>query len=203
MKKLKFLIPFIFFFTLAFSNYTELFALVYPREKVVTYRIGRIDPGFNLSKEEAISYASSSAFIWNSGLGKNIFKYDEKGKVVINFVFDKRQKETIEKNILKEKARVEEEDLKNSSSTLKIEKDKINLTKNSYEESVKLFEARVTSFNATVTAINTRGGAYPDEANKLKEEELNIKKDKDELELKRTDLNNLLTSFNKKLKTTI
>ena len=71
-------------------------------EKVLTFKVENIDRQFGLSKENAVNYTKAAAEIWNKGLQKQVLKYDENGEIKISFVYDERQRKTIQNNILKE-----------------------------------------------------------------------------------------------------
>ena len=59
---------------------------------VKTYKLGQLDPRFNLSKSDALKYTDDSAGIWNNAYGKTLFKDDVQGLITVDFVYDERQK---------------------------------------------------------------------------------------------------------------
>ena len=53
----------------------------------ITYRIGSVDAEFGLSYDEVRTAVTEAESLWEDATGKNLFTYDEKGEVVINFIF--------------------------------------------------------------------------------------------------------------------
>ncbi len=57
----------------------------------LTYRIGTIDPRFNITEGEVRNAVSSAESLWEDGTDRNLFTYDPEGEIVVNFVYDERQ----------------------------------------------------------------------------------------------------------------
>lgn len=65
--------------------------LRHPFDSRVHYRIGQIDPQFNLTETELIELAAQAANIWHQGTEKTLFVYDPKATLSIHLRFDERQ----------------------------------------------------------------------------------------------------------------
>ena len=57
----------------------------------IAYHIDGIDSRFNLTKEQAKTYLAQAEKVWEDEAGSDLFYYDEKGSLVVDFVFDERQ----------------------------------------------------------------------------------------------------------------
>lgn len=64
---------------------------VYPTDTRVRYRIGVLDPRFGISADELKSVASQAAMVWQDGIGKPLFVYDDNARLAINLIYDERQ----------------------------------------------------------------------------------------------------------------
>ncbi|MEW5682572.1 MAG: matrixin family metalloprotease [Pseudomonadota bacterium] len=62
----------------------------------VLWRIGKLDPAFNLTLEQAEQAAHNAASQWNKALGKELFRYDSLDGFAIDFVYDARQQQLLE-----------------------------------------------------------------------------------------------------------
>lgn len=66
-----------------------------PCEKPILYSLGELDPRFDLDVNEARVIVEESAERWDRAYGKNLFEYSEESpKVIVNFVYDRRQEVT-------------------------------------------------------------------------------------------------------------
>ncbi len=65
--------------------------LRHPFDSRIHYRIGQIDPQFNVSETELIELAAQAAQIWHLGTGKVLFVYNPAASLSINLRFDERQ----------------------------------------------------------------------------------------------------------------
>lgn len=67
----------------------------------VSWRIGKLDPAFDLTLEQAEQAAHSAATQWNTALGRELFRYDSIDGFAINFAFDERQQQLLQQARLK------------------------------------------------------------------------------------------------------
>src|SRR3990167_6766599 len=63
----------------------------YPCDHPISYRLGTIDPRFNLSRDAASANILAAAALWNTAAAKTLFLPDPDTKLTINFVYDARQ----------------------------------------------------------------------------------------------------------------
>lgn len=67
-------------------------------EHPVTFTVNKIDPKFQISRDEIINETKEAANMWNDLLGHQLFVYDPKSRLDINLVYDERQKLASEVN---------------------------------------------------------------------------------------------------------
>lgn len=63
----------------------------HPFDTRVRYRIGQIDPRFNISEQTLTTLTQQAADIWQTGTGEQHFQYDPNAQLSINLIFDQRQ----------------------------------------------------------------------------------------------------------------
>ncbi|MFC1727357.1 matrixin family metalloprotease [Patescibacteria group bacterium] len=116
-----------------------------PCDQPITYRIGRVDSGYQLSKGEFFTKVEKAAGIWEQALSKNIFVFDEQSPLTINLVYSQRQ------SIL-DKLEGLEGNLADGRGSL----DKMIAE---YQTLSKDFKLKIESFNKEVSFWNQKGGA--------------------------------------------
>lgn len=153
------------------------------------YSLGSIDERFNMSRDEARLVISEAESVWEDATGRNLFSYEEEGKLVINFEYDERQKLVTSEGALKEKLDATEDlsvEVGNTYQTLVIEYDKLKAT---YIKKVSAYEKNLQAYNGEVERYNKEGGA-PEEAY------ASLSKQKEKLDTEQKSLNELSNSLN-------
>lgn len=64
------------------------------------WRLGNLDPAFNLTEAQAIKLISAAASMWNNASGKELLRYDPAQGFVIDFKFDARQQQLLKQRLL-------------------------------------------------------------------------------------------------------
>lgn len=82
-------------------HYTEHVQQSILCEVPIGWRIGKLDPAFNLTQMEAEAVGQRAAALWNDGVGKTLFVYDDANGFPINFSYDERQQEILQETLLK------------------------------------------------------------------------------------------------------
>ncbi len=130
----------------------------------LSYRIGDIDDRFGVSKDEVRMAAYDAEQLWENAVAKELFTYDDaEGSVVINLVYDDRQKNATDAHNLEE-VLVETADL---NDTLSADYEKLlreyEELKAQYQTRAAEYEEDLSQYNQEVTRWNEQGGA-PEEA---------------------------------------
>lgn len=118
-------------------------------DQPIRYKIGQIDPKFNLSQDQFLGDTRQASQLWNDAYNKPLFVYDsEKGNLIISMVFDGRQ--SIKTNIDQQ-----ENQLTNRQSSLQQQIA-------DYEKQSSDFKQKVDALNHEIEDWNSKGGAPPD-----------------------------------------
>lgn len=168
----------------------------YPCDHPLSYKIGSIDPKFNLSRDQVLSDAEFASDIFNTASRKKLFTYSDTAALTVNFVYDDRAELDTKINNLQNQVTDQGKSLKQQIQD--------------YESESKSFQEKIVTFKAKVESYNKEGGAPPDEYDKLVQEQkslrdeansLNAWADKLNLSTKEynlnvSDLNNDTAKFN-------
>jgi len=65
-----------------------------PCERPITYRIGTFDNRFDISQADFLQAVDRASDVWSESIDKELFKYDPRGEVVVNLIYDERQATT-------------------------------------------------------------------------------------------------------------
>ena len=177
-------------------------------DKVLTFRINKVDSRFGISQAEVQNYAKLAANIWNNGLHKKVLEYSDKGRVSIDMVYDERQKSTIENNILIEQAKNKKDDLIGSREEIKMSLENINFLKAKFDADLFNFNSdmsdyntRVANYNSTLSNRGVNDGGVNDVNmfNRLNEEKSNLENRRMEIEDEKTKLNQYIQNYNSDL----
>ncbi len=111
----KLFLPILFALALIFWGYTNI-TRKGPCEVALRYTIGTVDKGFNIDKAYVKSVLEDATHVWENSYGRNLFDYDaghaptrfekyigkyfNRGNIVVNFVYDERQKNSDTTRIL-------------------------------------------------------------------------------------------------------
>lgn len=136
--------------------------LVYDRQRsatraTLTYRIGSVDPRFNLPPGDFEAAVREAAGLWQRAVSREVFRPDSKGIVEVNLVYDHRQAAADRLKALS--LRIEDtkgsyEELKAKFESLKREADQLSadLARDFAEHN-----AEVQAYNARVEGLRQRG----------------------------------------------
>lgn len=188
MKKLLVLIVIILIAVFAFwqikplNTFAANIIYVSPCDAPLTYKIGSVDPRFNLSEDAFKQDIQEAAGIWDTAQGKKLFSYDPKGDITISMVYDERQSLTNKINTL--------------DTTLDTQKGQLTPQLEEYKKRVSEFKQRLAAFNQQVAYWNQQGGAPEDEYNKLNQEQESLQRESNELSAMAQSLNQSTEEYN-------
>lgn len=155
----------------------------------LAYRVGTIDPSFELTTAEAQAIIAEAATVWEAEADQPLFTYDEEADFTINFVFDERQESTNIQQSLRDQLDQTQsvtEELESRQQALVQEYEAINTQ---HEEAAAQYETELAAHNARVASYNEEGGAPPDVY-----DELEVRAH--ELEQQRQAINQLAETLN-------
>lgn len=192
--RFSFLLVFIFTVVIGVGYWYQTTAYICPIP--LEYRIGEVDPSFNLSFEEAKNKVLSAEEQWEESVNRDLFKYSDSAEFTVNFIFDERQAQSYaeerERRFLDGQL-AENEELFEAVTLAQTEYEKLN---RAYRERLGNYETRLQAYNQTVQQYNDRGGAPEKEYAKLEEERIALEQEANQLETTAAELNELANRIN-------
>lgn len=131
--------------------------LLHSFDSRVHYRIGQIDPQFNLSKTEVIDLAKQATEIWHQGTGEALFVYDPSAPLSINLRFDDRQLESNLRHSQEQQLQQQLANQQSNSSVYQQQRLQLGQLRQQLDEREAAFKQRLAHYNRTVQDWNTLG----------------------------------------------
>lgn len=153
-----------------------------PCSKPITYKIGQIDPRFNLKEKDFLENIETATKVWEDPLGRDLFTYDPSGSLTISMVFDERQSFSNQINSLQ--------------GELKNQKDSLSPQVADFKARSQAFNQQVTNLNNEIEYWNSRGGAPQEEYEKIKRKEEELKAEAQKLNELAASLNQQASKYN-------
>jgi cell division protein FtsB len=150
-----------------------------------TFRIGSIDPKYNMTQDEFLLNIQSAARIWSDGYGKQLFAYDPKGDIEINLVYDQRSFLSSQITDLDSKIKQQQQALDPEIA--------------SYKERAAQFRDKVAQLNNDIDYWNSRGGAPENEYESLKSRQTSLRQEAEALSQEAERLNQSTEEFNQQV----
>ncbi len=163
-------------------------------QRGITYTVGRIDAGFNLTEPELRAALDDAGDVWEEVLGYDVFRFDPDGDLDVFLIFDERQEQTqIEQQ---ERANLTQQEGKVDSDTEEINKleEQIRSVERQYESLVRTYDTEKSTYDALIAR-----GATTQE---IKTQEVKLNSLVPDLNEKQDELNILISRFNTKITST-
>lgn len=162
---------------------------VNPCDSPIKYKLGRVDPGFQLSETKLLASIRQAGDMWSKPVGKELFEYDPNGKLTLNLIYDERQQTTQQNQVLK----ADVEKTSRLADSVKREYEELlqdlNESKQIYNAELAKFQVKQTAYSTQVEYWNSHGGAPAAEYDKLQVERNALLVEQDLLESKRLSMN--------------
>jgi len=167
-----------------------------PCKEPITYRLGKVDERFNLTREEFRTAVNIAAAMWGKPFYRDLFREDPDGVIEINLLYDYRQEATdrLKKlNYKIDRSRSSYEELKSRLENLKSEYEQ---KKAGLSSDFNVYNAKVNAFNAETESWNRRGGVPQSIHMRLMEEKNEIVALSDNLHRRQEEMKALVDTIN-------
>ncbi len=162
----------------------------------IKYSLGNLDPRFEISQEDTFNILANAEKIWEDSMGIDIFEYDPKGKLKINFVFDERQQLNIDIKKAEKKIEQSESSVKKVTTLHDDLLVLYNQKLSAYDISLKDYKQQMDTYNQKVDYWNNKGGAPSVIYDELNSQRSNLGIVYDQLSYQEQVLNELLGKVN-------
>ncbi len=163
----------------------------------LSYRIGEIDPSFEITVEEAKRKVAEAEELWELSANRELFVYDDLADFTINFIYDDRQETANLEGHQREVLDAEWEKSEQVVETVESLQEEHRLLGVSYEARVAEYEKRLDVYNKEVSKYNDRGGAPADVFEKLEIERKELERESKSLSDIVSELNAIAAQINK------
>jgi len=156
----------------------------------ITYRIGTVDEQFGLSQDDLLRAMFRAEDLWEEQTYLDLLDYRSDGELVVNFVFDDRQAQTIKEQ--RSSAYIQNVQTEMVANQKKYDqlKDELEKTQKQYAVEEKLYRNKLARYELRISSVSDQVKEdMSEEGQQL--EEMYI-----ELEKKRTALNQQVEYFN-------
>lgn len=167
--------------------------LSHPLDTRLRYRIGNVDPRFNLSQDQIKTLSQQAADIWHLGTMKSLFVYDPNAQLSINLIYDERQAES---SARKQEIRI----LENTQQYTQNEKQRVqqiqselDLANRELEIQKTNYQTKVDQYNQLINMINqSQQNLSPYQRQQLEQQ-------KEQLTIDQSQLKQQLDAYNQKV----
>jgi sugar-specific transcriptional regulator TrmB len=172
------------------------FKMPRPCQEPLTYRIGKVDERFGMSRQEFADSAKRAASVWAKPFSRELFREDSKGAIEINLIYDYRQESTDRLKSLNykiDKTRNSYDELKLRFENLKSEFEQKNLV---LVSDFNTYNSRMSSLNAESESSQRKGGITEDVYKRLMVEKGELNTLRANLLSRQEELKNLADTIN-------
>lgn len=161
---------------------------VVPCAVPLAWRVEAVDPRFGLAEAEARSAVEEAASLWESAVGRPLFRFDPAGGFPIRFIYDHRQARAEQMRRLEGQFGREAADLAARRKALEDLRERYAVEGTRLEERMRELERRIRSRNAAVRRWNESGGAPPEVVRELRAAEEGLQRERREIARKERQL---------------
>jgi DNA repair exonuclease SbcCD ATPase subunit len=141
------------------QDYADKSLQQYLCQAPVSWRIGRLDPAFDLTLEQAEQAAHAAAAQWNTALGVELFRYDSVDGFPINFAYDERQQQLLQQALLQRNIARYDSNIDQRGANLMQQSERLKQKQQQFAQQNQQFAAAVEAFERKaqqVTAANRK-----------------------------------------------
>lgn len=141
------------------QDYADKSLQQYLCQAPVSWRIGRLDPAFDLTLEQAEQAAHAAAAQWNAAMGVELFRYDSVDGFPINFAYDERQQQLLQQALLQRNIARYDSNIDQRGANLMQQSERLKQKQQQFAQQNQQFAAAVAAFERKaqqVTAANRK-----------------------------------------------
>ncbi|MFW6202470.1 MAG: hypothetical protein ACOC8B_07820, partial [Gemmatimonadota bacterium] len=154
---------------------------VNPCVESLRWRVGHIDPRFELSREELRESVETAIGVWETAAGRTFFEHDTVDGWPIELVYDDRQALRSDRDSRRERLEARDAEIGRREREHAREVRELRRAREGYHRRVAGLREEVRLHNATVERWNERGGAPPAVRSRLDDRTATIEAERAEL----------------------
>lgn len=146
-----------------------------PCEEPLTYRLGRIDERFGITRMEFSMAVRKAAVVWGKPLARELFREDLQGAIEINLIYDYRQETS-------DKLKQLDDKMDGSTDSIQSMKIRYESLKAEHEKKIASLEAELQAYNARINAYNAKVEFWNREGGVPQTQRIQLTSEKNELD---------------------
>ena len=123
-------------------------------EQPLGWRIGQIDPHFEVTAQQLESETRQAAELWNQAAGRTVLTRDEQNGFPVNLIHDHRHQRAMEVTRLQEQVGRLEAELEQRQQTLEADRTRQQQRRDNYQQELARYHADLQRHNQAVEAAN-------------------------------------------------
>ncbi len=162
----------------------------------ITYRLGKIDERFNLSREEFNKAVKMATAMWGKPFNRDLFREDADGEIEVNIIYDYRQEATDRlKNLhyKMDRSRNSYEELKLRLKSLNAEYETKRVE---FDSILNDYNRKTNDLNNEIESWNRRGGAPQSTYVRLMKEKDELASSHENLNARQEEIKALMETIN-------
>lgn len=167
--------------------------ITHPTDTRLRYKIGQIDPRFNINAEKVQQLTQQAAEIWHTGTTQNLFVYDPNAQLSINLIYDERQAESDART--QEMKNLEDTRQYSNNEQEKIQQNKQQLAEDKRQLEIQQmnYQQRLNQYNQMVNTLNNSHQRYSEAFIQQ------LNRQKEQLRQQQYELQHMTTEYNQKV----
>ncbi len=162
----------------------------------ITWQVDQVDERFGMTIEEARSWVTEAARLWETAAGRPLFEHDPEDGFPITFVWDSRH-QVMQDRIAREDRLAEQgAGIQDRRSALDEAREALRLERALYDERLAALEGRQAEHRRAIEYWESRGGPPPAEARELDRVREELERERMRLQEKAEGINVLVARVN-------
>jgi hypothetical protein len=162
----------------------------------VLWRVTEVDPQFGITMDDAARAVRQAGMLWEAATGRVLMFQESSEGIPIRFVFDDRQRHTLERQAALDRVGGLAEAIGDRSRELDALRSRAASRGGLHQSRLARFETRLASYEELVDSWNQRGGAPQSEVERLQAIEAEIELERAALDASAEEVNALVDQVN-------
>lgn len=176
---------------------SQAYQRVWPCGGPISYRIGSIDPRFDLATSQVETLLQNAAGKWNTASGKDVLAYDQQnGVVTVSFVYDERQETQSALSEAKSAVASGQGSYETLSAQYASAMSDYDSKKAAYQGAEATYEKNRGEYEQEVAEWNARGGAPQSVYDQLESMRTTLQSEQDDLNAQSAAINQEVDTIN-------
>jgi hypothetical protein len=162
----------------------------------VLWQVTEVDPEFGITVDEAARAVRQAGMLWEAATGRVLMFQESSEGIPFRFVFDDRQRHTLERQAALDRLAVQAEGIETRRRELDTLRSRMESRRGLHQSRLARFETRLASYEELVDSWNQRGGAPPSELERLQALGAEIEAEREAMNASATEVNLLVEEVN-------